>query len=68
MDELESEKRNTVCYIGMILIIIGYATFLNHPRVGDTLILIGTLTILMQKWNKWKGIRLTEGQSNTYSS
>lgn len=49
MDEFKSEKRNTVCYIGMILIITGYVFLSNHGYLGNLVILTGALMILFKK-------------------
>lgn len=70
MENEKNKKYGRACYIGMILIIIGYVSFSNHAGVGDVVILTGTLTILVSKWFKWKGRRADSnmGQSKTYSS
>ncbi len=68
MDNEKRKKYDRACYIGMILIIVGYVSFSNHDRIGDVVILTGTLTIFISKWFKWKEMNLNEGQSKTYSS
>ncbi|GAB5408365.1 MAG: hypothetical protein BalsKO_07300 [Balneolaceae bacterium] len=67
MDKEIKKKFDRANYIGMILIIVGYVSFSNHDKIGDIIVLTGTLTILINNCVKWKERReaLKIGQSNT---
>lgn len=43
-----------ICYLGMILIIVGSVSFSNYERIGDGLILVGAAIILTNKWISWR--------------
>lgn len=70
MDKETKKKWDRACYTGIILMIVGHVSFSNYERVGDALIMIGTCTIMVSKFVKWRGRRanLRMDQSNTYSS
>lgn len=69
MNNEKNKKWDKACHLGMVLVIVGYVSFSNHERVGDVVILTGTLIISVSKWVKLKDGRsgLNVGQSKTYS-
>lgn len=49
MNRLDERSHKTACYIGIILIIVGYVSFTNHRDLGNLVTIVGALAIIINK-------------------
>ena len=52
MESTNSKRLGTVCYLGLILIIVGYVSFSNHRDIGNLITVVGVLMIIVEKVRK----------------